>query len=120
MATAQKKTPVKTRLVRDDQVEVIAGKDAGKRGRVLDIDRNKGRILVEGAMMVKKHVRPNPAKQIKGGVAEREAFFAISNVMIVCPQCGPVRIGMQVDDDGQKTRVCRKCNTTLEKKKRAR
>lgn len=120
MATAQRHKQATTRLVREDQVEVIAGKDAGKRGRVLDIDRKKNRILVEGAMMVKKHVRPNPAKQIKGGVAEREAFFAISNVMIVCPQCGPVRIAMQVDDDGQRTRVCRKCGTTLEKKQRVR
>jgi large subunit ribosomal protein L24 len=110
--------PTKTRLVRDDVVEVIAGKDAGKRGRVLDIDRSKGRILVEHAMMVKKHVRPNPARQIKGGIAEREAFFAISNVMIVCPQCGPSRIGMEVGDAGAKTRICRKCGQPLEKKKR--
>jgi large subunit ribosomal protein L24 len=110
---------IKTRLIRDDNVEVIAGKDAGKRGRVLDIDRKAGRILVEHAMLVKKHVRPNPARQIKGGIAEREAYFDISNVMIVCPQCGPVRIGMDVAGDGSRTRVCRKCGQPLEKKKRA-
>ncbi|MCB1022170.1 MAG: 50S ribosomal protein L24 [Acidobacteria bacterium] len=109
---------VKTRLVRDDTVEVITGRDAGKRGRVLDIDRKHGRILVEHAMMVKKHVRPNPQRQIKGGIAEREAYFDISNVMIVCPQCGPSRIGMDVAGDGSKTRVCRKCGQPLEKKKR--
>ncbi len=109
---------IRTRLVRDDNVEVITGKDAGKRGRVLDIDRKAGRVLVEHAMMVKKHVRPNPAKQIKGGIAEREAYFPVSNVMIVCPQCGPVRIGMDLGDGGAKTRVCRKCGQPLEKKKR--
>ncbi len=111
---------VKTRLVRDDTVEVIAGKDKGKRGRVLDIDRARGRILVEGRMMVKKHVRPNPQKQIKGGVAEREAFFSISNVKVVCPQCGPVRIAVEIDSDGVKARVCRKCGEPIEKKKRVR
>lgn len=110
---------LKTRLVRDDTVEVISGRDKGKRGRVLDIDRKKGRILVEHAMMVKKHVRPNPGRQIKGGIAERESFFDISNVMIVCPDCGPVRVAMDVAADGSKTRVCRKCDKPLEKKKRA-
>jgi large subunit ribosomal protein L24 len=110
----------KTRLVRDDTVQVIAGKDKGKRGRVLDIDRAKSRILVEHVMTVKKHVRPNPQRQIKGGIAEREAFFAISNVMIVCSQCGPVRVAVEVNEDGGKTRVCRKCGNPLEKKKRAR
>jgi large subunit ribosomal protein L24 len=110
---------LKTRIVRDDTVEVIAGRDKGKRGRVLDIDRSKGRVLVEHMMMVKKHVRPNPQKQIKGGIAERESFFNISNVMIVCPKCGPVRIGVEVAGDA-KTRVCRKCGETLEKKKRVR
>ena len=109
----------KTRLVKDDTVEVIAGRDKGKRGRVLDIDRSRGKILVEHVMTVKKHVRPNPQKQVKGGIAESEAFFDISNVMIVCPQCGPVRIGMEVDGDS-KSRVCRKCGQPLEKKKRVR
>ncbi|MBI1357612.1 MAG: 50S ribosomal protein L24 [Acidobacteria bacterium] len=116
--TAQQNERTKTRLVRDDTVEVIAGRDSGKRGRVLDIDRKKGRILVEHAMVVKKHVRPNPQRQVKGGIAESEAFFDISNVMIVCPQCGPVRIGMLVGEDGSKTRICRKCEQPLEKKKR--
>jgi len=109
----------KTRIVRDDTVQVIAGRDKGKTGRVLDIDRAKGRVLVEHMMMVKKHVRPNPQKQIKGGIAERESFFNISNVMIVCSKCGPVRIGVEVEGDS-KTRVCRKCGETLEKKKRVR
>lgn len=116
MTAQQEKT--RTRLVRDDNVEVIAGRDKGKRGRVLDIDRKKGRILVEHVMVAKKHVRPNPQKQIKGGIAESEAFFSLSNVQIVCPACGPTRIGMLVGDDGSKTRICRKCEQPLEKKKR--
>jgi large subunit ribosomal protein L24 len=114
---AQKQQKVRTRLVKEDTVEAIAGKSKGKRGRVLDIDHKRGRILVEGLMMVKKHVRPNPQRQIKGGIAERERYFDISNVMIVCPDDGPVRMSTQVAADGTRTRVCRKCGKPLEKKK---
>ncbi len=117
MPAQKQQAAPRTRLVKDDIVEAIAGKSKGKRGRVLDIDRKKGRVLVEHLMMVKKHVRPNPQKQIKGGIAEREAYFDISNVMIVCPDDGPVRMGTQVAADGTRTRVCRKCGKPLEKKK---
>lgn len=108
---------VRSRILKEDLVQVLAGRDKGKQGRVLDINRKTGKILVEHAMLVKKHVRPNPQKQIKGGIAEREAFFDISNVVIVCPQCGPVRIGVQIEANGFKTRVCRKCGNPLEKKR---
>ena len=64
---------------------------------MLSVDREKGKVLVEGVMMIKRHTRPNPAKQIKGGIAERESPIAVSNVMILCPACGPVRIGHKVD-----------------------
>jgi large subunit ribosomal protein L24 len=107
----------KTLIVKEDTVEVIAGRDRGKRGRVLDVDRENGRILVEHVMMIKKHVRPNPQKQIKGGIAEREAAIHLSNVMLVCPACGPSRAGVLVSEDGVKTRICRKCEQPLEKKK---
>jgi large subunit ribosomal protein L5 len=80
---------VRVQLKRNDTVKVIAGRDKGKSGRVLDVNKEKGRILVEHVGMIKRHTRPNPAKQIKGGIAEREASIAISNVMIVCPKCGP-------------------------------
>ncbi len=70
----------KTRIKKDDTVEVIAGRSKGLRGRVLEVDRKRGRLLVEGANMVKKHVRPNPQKQVKGGVAERESMLDLSNV----------------------------------------
>lgn len=71
---------VKIRLKKNDLVKVIAGRDKGKEGRVIGIDRTTGRILVEHVMMVKRHTRPNPAKQIKGGIAERESPIAVSNV----------------------------------------
>ena len=103
-------------IKKNDTVKVIAGRDQGKQGRVLAVNRDKGKLLVEHVMMLKKHTRRNPAKQIKGGIAEREGPIAISNVMIVCPSCGPVRIAHHINPDGRKTRVCRKCGTTLDRK----
>ena len=70
----------KTKIKRNDTVEVVAGRSKGLRGRVLEVDRKRGRLLVEGANMVKKHVRPNPQKQIKGGIADRESMLDLSNV----------------------------------------
>ena len=103
-------------IKKNDTVKVIAGRDRGKQGRVLSVDPDKGRILVEHVMMTKKHTRRNPAKQIKGGIAERESPIAISNVMMMCPSCGPVRIAHQVSPDGRKNRVCRKCGSTFDRK----
>ena len=129
MAVAQKKTtgrrkkaldPVRIQLKKDDTVKVISGRDNGKTGRVLNIDSARGRILVEHVGMVKRHTRPNPAKQIKGGIAERESSIAVSNVMIMCSKCGPVRIAHHLepvaDDKTRRTRVCRKCGQALDKK----
>src|SRR5207244_1380675 len=99
---------------RNDTVKVIAGRDKGKEGRVLRVFPDKGKILVEHVMMNKKSVRPNPQKNIKGGIAEQESPINISNVMLVCPTCGPVRIGHGMQGD-RKVRVCKKCGTTLEK-----
>ena len=115
-ATAKPAPRTRLRLKKNDTVLVIAGKDAGKRGRVLDIDRKKGRILVEHAMMIKKHVRPNPARQIKGGIAEREAPIHASNVMVICGECGKrTRIGSKAMGDGTRVRVCRHCQGVLDK-----
>jgi large subunit ribosomal protein L24 len=99
---------------RNDQVRVIAGRDKGKEGRVLRVFPEKGRILVEHVMMVKKNVRPNPQKNIKGGIAEQESSIDISNVKLMCPSCGPVRIGHERQGD-KSVRVCKRCKTTLEK-----
>ena len=101
-------------LRRNDTVKVITGRDKGKEGRVLRVFPNDSKILVEHVMMVKKHVRPNPQRNITGGIAEQESRIAISNVQLVCPTCGPVRIGHEVRGD-RKVRVCKKCGTTLDK-----
>jgi large subunit ribosomal protein L24 len=99
---------------RNDTVKVITGRDKGKEGRVLRVFPNDAKVLVEHVMMVKKHVRPNPQRNIKGGIAEQESRIAISNVQLVCPTCGPVRIGHELRGD-RKVRVCKKCGTTLDK-----
>jgi len=99
---------------RNDNVKVIAGRDKGKEGRVLRVFPNDNKLLVEHVMMVKKHVRPNPQRNIKGGIAEQESRIALSNVQLVCPTCGPVRIGHEMRGD-RKVRVCKKCGTTLDK-----
>ena len=99
---------------RNDNVKVITGRDRGKEGRVLRVFPNDAKVLVEHVMMVKKHVRPNPQRNIKGGIAEQESRIAISNVQLVCGTCGPVRIGHEVRGD-KKVRVCKKCGTTLDK-----
>ena len=75
---------------------------------------DEGKVLVEHVMMVKKHVRPNPQRNVKGGIAEQERRIALSNVALVCATCGPVRIGHEVRGD-RKVRVCKKCGTTLDK-----
>jgi large subunit ribosomal protein L24 len=95
-------------------VKVITGRDKGKEGRVLRVMPDEGKVLVEHVMMVKKHLRQNPQRNIKGGIAEQESPINLSNVMILCPTCGPVRIGHQMQGD-RKIRVCRKCGTTLDK-----
>ena len=122
MAIAKKKMePVRIDLRKEDTVKVIAGRDKGMTGRVLRVDRSTGRVLVEHAMMIKRHTRPNPSKQVKGGIAERESAFSASNVMLVCPGCSKaVRIAHHVDHvAGGKTRrvrICRKCGQTIDKK----
>ncbi len=99
---------------RNDNVKVITGRDKGKEGRVLRVFPNDAKLLVEHVMIVKKHVRPNPQRNIAGGIAEQESRIAISNVQLVCPTCGPVRIGHEIRGD-RKVRVCKKCGTTLDK-----
>ncbi len=123
MALAQRKPaePIRVDIKREDTVKVISGRDKGKTGRVLQVIREDGKLLVEHVMMVKRHTRPNPGKQIKGGIAERESPIAASNVMIVCPSCGKTtRIGHHVDavagGKARRSRVCRKCNATLDRK----
>jgi large subunit ribosomal protein L24 len=101
---------------KNDEVRVIAGRDKGKSGRVLSVDLAKKRITVEHAGMIKRHTRPNPGKNVKGGILEREGSIAISNVMLLCPSCNKgTRVGHKVLADGTKIRVCKRCDGTLEK-----
>jgi large subunit ribosomal protein L24 len=99
-----------------DNVKVISGPDAGKTGRVLSINPSKNTLLVEHAHIIKRHTRPNPQKNIKGGIVEKEGPIHVSNVLIVCSGCGKhTRIGHNALPDGSKVRVCKRCNTTLDK-----
>ena len=99
-----------------DTVKVMAGRDRGKSGRVLSIDARKNRVVVEHVGVIKRHTRPNPAKNIKGGIVEREASINASNVMLVCSSCGKhTRIGHTILSDGSKVRSCKKCNETIDK-----
>jgi large subunit ribosomal protein L24 len=104
----------KCHIKKDDKVKVIAGKDKGKIGKVLKVDRKKDRILVENINVVKRHTRPT-AKNRQGGIVESEATVPWSNVMLMCNKClSPVRIQMQRLDDGKKVRSCRKCNEIID------
>ncbi len=96
------------KIKKGDTVEVISGKDAGKQGRVLVVDRDRERLVIEGVNMIKRHTRPNPQKNVKGGVVEREAPIHASNVMVISPDSGQrSRIGIRVLDDGRKVRVAK-------------
>ena len=105
-------TPVR----KNDNVLVITGKDRGKRGRVLKVVPARNRLVVEGVNFVKRHTRPNPQRNIKGGIVEREGTVHASNVQLICPECGaPTRIGHQLLGDGRKIRICRKCDGAVDK-----
>jgi large subunit ribosomal protein L24 len=101
---------------KNDNVVVITGRDRGKKGRVLRVVPAKGRVIVEGVNFIKRHTKPNPRANVKGGIVEREAALHASNVQIVCPECNrPTRIGSRRLDDGSRVRFCRKCNGVVDK-----
>lgn len=98
-----------------DQVKVVSGRDRGKTGRVLTVDPWKNTVVVEHANIVKRHTRPNPAKNVKGGIVEREGPMSVSNVMLLCPACHKhTRIAHATLPDGTKARACRRCGATLD------
>lgn len=104
----------KISVKRDDQVLVIAGRDRGLRGKVLRVMPATGRAIVERVNMIKRHTRPNPNQGIQGGVLEREAPIHLSNLKVICPDCGqPSRLGRTRLEDGRGARVCKNCGATL-------
>ena len=106
----------KMRIRKNDTVIVRSGKDRGKRGRVLRVIADKNRLVVEGVNMIKRHTRPNPQKNIKGGIVEREGTIHVSNIMLVDPDSSaPTRIGYTVNNDGSKSRISRKSGAVVDK-----
>jgi large subunit ribosomal protein L24 len=98
-----------------DTVKVMTGRSKGKTGKVLSVNPAKRTVTVEHASIIKKHTRPNPSKNIKGGILEKEGPIHVSNVLLVCPGCGKhTRAGHTTLPDGTKVRTCRRCNTTFE------
>lgn len=109
MATA------KMHVKKNDMVVITTGKDSGKSGKVQRVFPEKGRLIIEGLNMVKRHTRPRPG-QAEGGIVEKEAAIQAANVMLVCPACSkPTRTGKRFLDDGSKVRFCKKCNEIVDK-----
>ncbi|MDR3201247.1 MAG: 50S ribosomal protein L24 [Spirochaetales bacterium] len=105
------KTKTVFRVKKNDEVRVITGKEKGKSGRVLKVDQIKGRVLIEGVNMVKKAIRKKKQND-RGGIIEIEASLHVSNVMVVCKKCGPVRTGYKFEGE-KKVRVCKKCGEVV-------
>ncbi len=105
------------KVKRNDRVEVIAGKDKGKQGRVLRVIADKNRVLVEGVMMVKKHVKPNPQRNIKGGIAEQESPVHLSNVMVIDAEGNKTRVGTGLEGS-KRVRVSKASGNVIPDKKK--
>ncbi|MCD6525790.1 MAG: 50S ribosomal protein L24 [Desulfuromonas sp.] len=105
----------KFHVKKGDLVQVMAGKEKGKQGKVLRVFHAKNRLTIESLNIVKRHTRPSQQNQ-EGGIVEKEAPMAASNVMLVCSACNqPARTGLRVLDDGSKARFCKKCNEIVDK-----
>jgi large subunit ribosomal protein L24 len=102
-------------IKKNDEVYILRGKDRGKTGRVLIVIPKDRKVVVEGVQMIKRHTRPNPQRNIKGGIVEKEAAIDISNVAIVCKSCKEhTRLANKVLADGRRARACKKCGSTIE------
>lgn len=105
----------KMHIKKNDKVSVLAGKDRGKSGKVLYVTPEKNRAVVEKINKIYEHVRPNPQRNVKGGIVQKEAPIHVSNLMLVCPSCSQAtRIGRSVLADGKRVRVCKKCKANIE------
>ncbi|MGI8492800.1 MAG: 50S ribosomal protein L24 [Acidimicrobiales bacterium] len=103
---------MKMKLRKGDRVQVLSGKDRGQSGQIMRVLPVSNRVIVEGVNVVKKHQRQTKAR-VKGGIIDKDMPIHASSVAIVCPKCGPTRIGYQFDDAGKKSRICRRCGGTL-------
>jgi len=100
-------------IKKNDTVLVVAGKEKGKKGRVISVEPKEDKILIERINIIKRHMKPSK-KYSQGGIIEKEAPLHISNVMLVCSKCGkPTRIGNTVLSDGKKARICKKCKEVI-------
>ena len=95
-----------------DQVIVISGKDKGRESRIAQTFPRKNKIIVEGVATARRHTKPR-GQTMQGGIVDKDMPIDASNVMILCPSCGPTRIGHRLDGDGHKRRVCAKCGGDL-------
>lgn len=106
----------KTHLKINDQVEVIAGKDKGRVGKVIKVNATDGKAIVEKINMIKRHTKPSQMNQ-QGGIIEKEAALDASNLMVICPKCSKTaRLGKKILEDGSKVRICKKCTESVEAK----
>ena len=105
---------LKAKIKKNDEVVVTQGRDSGAKGRVLRVYPSQGKAIVERINMIRRHTRPNPNKQIQGGIVEREAPIQIANLRLICPECGkPTRVGRKRLEDGSGVRVCKACGATF-------
>ncbi|MEE8399466.1 MAG: 50S ribosomal protein L24 [Desulfobacterales bacterium] len=102
------------RIRKDDKVKIISGKDKGKIGKVLSVQRKNNRVLVESINMTKRHQKAN-AQNRQGGIVEQESPIQVANVMLMCNKCmTPIRVKIQRLDDGKKARICSKCSEIID------
>ena len=103
-------------IKKEDQVLVTAGRDRGKTGKVLRVFPEKGKAIVENINFIERHTRANPQRNIKGGKVQRESAIQLSNLQVICRECGkPARVGYATLSDGKKVRVCKRCDGTIDK-----
>jgi large subunit ribosomal protein L24 len=115
-STKQDETRHAPHVKKGDLVRVLSGKDRGKQGRVLRVNATKDTAIVERVNFTKKHTKPNPGKNVQGGILEREAPIHVAKLQVVCPSCNePSRLGSHRNEEGEAQRFCRKCKADLGK-----
>jgi len=116
MKANTERSPRSTKVKKNDMVKVLSGRDRGKVAKVLKVFPIKGTAIVENINFVKKATRPNPGRNIKGGIITKEADIRLSSLMVVCPQCNkPTRVAIQRLENGMRARLCKKCDAMIDK-----